>query len=474
MTLGREQPTRADAPGIVIDSTRAYCPACGATEHALVAARADGVYLERICPAAGTVRTRIVRDPRWYMERTADPQPMEGMPNAAKMARGCPFDCGPCECHAARLHLPVVSVTNRCNLDCPICFTYNRPDLAYCKSVDEMRGILGHLAAAAGELELINITGGEPTLHPDILDLLALCAHGSIGRVTMNTNGLRIAADAEFARKLKDSGVQVVLSLDTLDPGKSRIVHGRDITREKIGALERLEALDIPTTILIVCIRGVNEEETARLVRRFLPKRFVRGATIQNMTYTGKNGSRFMPRDHVTIDEVEELLAAHGGFSGEDFFPLGSYHPLCYSAAYYLLDGERLLSLSRLVERKALTAATAGSYVLDGGDELAEELRRGIDRLWAEGEDEETVALLRRFIREIYPPGKALTRAERQARAESRIRMVYIHPHMDEDNFDIARVSRCGDLVPDESGRMIPACSYNLLYRRQDPRFWRE
>jgi uncharacterized radical SAM superfamily Fe-S cluster-containing enzyme len=461
----------APRPGITLDSTRAFCPACGVTEHALVTARDTGVFLERICPQLGTVSVRIARDYRWYLERTAEPQPMEQMPNATGLSKGCPFDCGPCECHTARLHLPVVSVTNLCNLDCPICFTYNRPDLAYCKSTDELRTIIGHLTDAVGELELINITGGEPTLHPRLFDLLDLCAQSPIGRVTMNSNGLRIASDPEFARRLKESGVQVVLSLDTLDPEKSIVIHGRDITSEKLAALERLETLAIPTTILTVCIKGVNEEETAHLVRQYLAKEFVRGVTIQNMTFTGRNGSRFQPREHVTIDEVEDLLVAHGGFGKGDFFPLGSYHPLCYSVAYYLADGERLLPLSRLVERGLLTGATAHSYVLDGGEELAKAFREGIDRLWAEGEDEGTIALLRRFIRELYPPG-GLSRAERQKRAESMIRMVYIHPHMDEDNFDIARVSRCGDLVPDESGRMIPACSYNLIYRQKDPRFW--
>ncbi len=464
----------SNAPGITIDSTRAFCPACGVTEHALITARAGGVFLDRICPQHGTVSVRIARDYHWYLERTAEPLPMESMPSAGKLTRGCPFDCGPCECHTARLHLPVVSITNLCNLDCPICFTYNRPDLAYCKSLDEMNTIIRNLTARCGELELINITGGEPTLHPQIFDLLDLCTHSPIGRITMNTNGLRIASDPDFARRLKESGVQVVLSLDTTDPEKSVIIHGRDITREKLAALERLETLAIPATILIVCIKGVNEEETAQLVRRFLPKSFVRGVTIQNMTFTGKNGSRFQPREHVTIDEVEDLLVAHGGFGKGDFFPLGSYHPLCYSVAYYLVNGEQLLPLSRLVERRLLTTATAGSYVLDGGEELAAALREGIDRLWAEGESEETIAMLRRFIKEMYPPGKNLTAAERQARAESMIRMVYIHPHMDEDNFDVARVSHCGDLVPDESGRMIPACSYNLLYRQKDPRFWVE
>jgi len=463
----------ARTPGTTIDSTRAFCPVCGVTEHALITARDNGVFLERICPKLGTVSVRIARDSRWYLERATGPLSMESMPNPGKLTRGCPFDCGPCECHTARLHLPVVSVTNLCNLDCPICFTYNRPDLAYCKSPEEMGIIINHLTDRCGDLELINITGGEPTLHPQILDLLDLCAQSPINRVTMNSNGLRIASDPEFARRLKQSGVQMVLSLDTLDPEKSIIIHGRDITTEKLAALEQLESLDIPTTILIVCVKGVNEVETAELVRQFLPKPFVRGVTIQNMTFTGKNGSRFQPREHVTIDEVEDLLVAHGGFGKVDFFPLGSYHPLCYSVAYYLVDGERLFPLSHLVERRLLTAATAHSYVLDGGDELATAFREGIDRLWAEGEDEGTIALLRRFIRELYPSG-GLNRTVRQKRAEAMIRMVYIHPHMDEDNFDIARVSHCGDLVPDEAGRMIPACSYNLLYRQKDPRFWME
>lgn len=461
-------------PGVTLDSTLAYCPECGKSEHALITARDSGVYLERICPESGTVAVRIARDYRWYLERTAEPHPMERMPNAGKLSRGCPFDCGPCECHTARLHLPVISITNLCNLDCPICFTYNRPDLAYLKSPEELSAIIGHLKAASEELELVNITGGEPTLHPGLFDLLRLCAEAGIGKVTMNSNGLRLARDREFARLLKEAGVRVVLSLHTLDPEKSIIIHGRDITEEKRLAMEILEEFDIPTTVLCVSIRGVNGEETAGLARNALSKGFVRGVTIQNMTFTGENGSRFRPREHVTIDEVEDILAAQDGFAKSDFFPLGSYHPLCYSVAYYLVGKERIISLSRIIDRKILTRATENSYLLDGGDELAAAFREGIDRLWAEGEDKETISFLREAVRELYPPDRRLTREERLARAESLIKMLYIHPHMDEDNFDIGRVSRCGDLVPDESGRMIPACSYNLLYRRQDPRFWKE
>lgn len=465
---------RAPGPGTTLDSTRAYCPECGVTEHALITARDSGVYLERICPLSGTVSVRIARDYRWYLERTAEPGPVARMPDSSKLNRGCPFDCGPCECHTTRLRLPVVSITNLCNLDCPICFTYNRPDLAYCKPAGEMAAILDHVKSAVGETELINITGGEPTLHPELFDLLNLCSAGPFGVVTMNSNGLKLASDRAFAERLAHSGARVVLSLHTLDPGKSVAIHGRDVTREKQRALEVLEVLGIPTTILIVCIGGVNGEETAELAESFLARDFVRGVTIQNMTFTGENGSRFLPREHVTIDEVEDLLAARQSFSKADFFPLGSYHPLCYSAAYYLVAEGAFFPLSRIIDRKLLTRATADSYFLDGGDELEVHFREGIDRLWSEGAEDGILRLLRRFLREIYPSDRRLSRQERRTRAESMVKMIHIHPHMDEDNFDIGRVSRCGDLVPDESGRMIPACSYNLLYRKRDPRFWKE
>ena len=112
--------------------------------------------------------------------------------------------------------------------------------------------------------------------------------------------------------------------------------------------------------------------------------------------------------------------------------------------------------------------------MLDAKKDFSVHLRNGIDRLWAEGEDDNFINILKNFISELYPQGVNITPRERRKIAEKMIKMIYIHSHMDEDNFDIDRVSRCGDIVPDESGRMIPACSYNLLYRKLDSRFWME
>lgn len=463
-----------DGTETYLKSTMAFCDRCDKTELARIMAKKSGVYLERMCPVHGVESVKIARSPEWYMERAGKPRLAHDIKDRLPSQKGCPFDCGPCQWHTGGIHLPVFSITNDCNLNCPICFTYNRPDRKYFMSVEETRQIIGQIVEKSGGVQLINLTGGEPTLHPDLFAVLDACRSEGIGRITMNTNGIRIAEDQAFAERIRESGVQLVLSLDTLDPEKSRIIHGKDITGAKQACLERLEALNIPTTILPVCIKGVNEDEVAEIVHQYLRKSFVCSITVQNMTFTGKNGSRFEPRKHITMDEIEELLSTKEGVAAQDFFPLSSYHPLCYSAAYYIVHDSRLVSLTRVLDKESIAAMSTNGYLLKPGKDLSAEFRDGINRLWASGADDADIAVLRKLLTALYPQNRRLT-LDKQARIlEEWVKMLLIHPHMDRDNFDIDRVSSCGDMVPDMSGRMVPACAYNLLYRQKDPRFWVE
>jgi uncharacterized radical SAM superfamily Fe-S cluster-containing enzyme len=456
-----------------LNATLAYCSLCQQVEQARIVSNQQGVFLERICAQTGTQRSKLAADPAWYRQRLDYLPPLSQVNSPLPAKLGCPLDCGPCQWHSNRLRLPIFSITNDCNLDCPKCFTYNRPDKKYFKDVEDTKKIINHIINATAGVQLINLTGGEPLLHPQLFDILQACVHDKIGRITINTNGLLLAENSLLAQRLKESGVQLIFSLDTLDPDTSRLIHGRDITRQKQKALEVLETLQIPTTLLHVCIKGVNYLESQTLIEKYIKKDFVRGVTIQNMTFTGQNGSRFMPREHITLDEVETLLCRDGTFNKSDFFPHGGYHPLCYSIAYYVVCGERLFPLTRLLSWQVLQELLENTYVLDPTRDLSQEFMAGVNRLWAEGEDEEVLKALKVFIQGLYPTDYQISVQDRQLWTEKNIKMIYIHAHMDEDNFDIDRVSRCGDLVPDESGALIPACSYNLLFRQKDSRFWK-
>lgn len=463
----------AELPGIrfggtTVGSTRAWCPDCRAVEHALYTAEAGGVFMDRICPK-GARRSPVSLSLDWFMERTRPGRPLRQNKVLMPVRRGCPLDCGPCAHHANALRLPIFSITNNCNLACPICFTHNRPDRVYNKSLDDLERILDHIEAQSADLDLLDLTGGEPTLHPRLFEILERCVKRSFRRVGMNTNGMVLGRNRAFAEKIKALGVQVILSLDTLDAAKSLRIHGKDLVRSKLDALAMLEELDIPAALLMVWIAGLNDGEIPGLVSRYLPRKFVCGITIQNMAYTGYHGSRFSPRRHSTLEEVERGLAERGGFAASDFFAHGSYHPLCYSTGYFIVDGERRVPFTRLAGKELLTAATENSFLMRQTPELETRFRAGIDALWVAGAAREDMALLKKFI----------ARYEREdARhpgfSHEMVKTVTIHAHMDEDNFDLARVALCGDLVPDENGAMIPACSYNLLYRQKDPRFWVE
>jgi len=452
------------------------CRQCRQSCEVRYVADDSGVYLERLCPEHGKSRALVAESLSWYLDALARPNGAR-RPEHCLVPRtaACPDSCGPCAAHAQRCHLPVFSITNACELRCPICFTYNRADTRYFMSPEEFARHIDYVIAATGSVDLVNITGGEPTLHPELEALLALARRPEIGRITLNTNGLRLGADPDLAARLRDLGVYVILSLDTLDAERSVRIHGRDIVADKERALEALERSDVPTTLLMVLVGGVNEPDLGPIVDLALGKAFVRSLTIQTMTYTGQGGGSFEPRQHIPVDGVERRIeqATAGRIRASHFLPLPSAHPLCYGVAYLLAQpGAELCSFSEILGARAIAQHLSDGYLLHPSEGLEADLRAAIDRLWSVGGHETTLGALKDMLRTLYPASGPLSIPERQRRAERAVKTIYVHAHMDEDSYEIGRAMRCPDQVPVHAERLIGACNYNLFYRMGDERFW--
>ncbi|MEW6363902.1 MAG: radical SAM protein [Acidobacteriota bacterium] len=464
-------------PVTFLSASRGMCRACRRMVRVRYVARGHRVFLERTCPEHGVGRALVAESVGWYlaaMQRGSSSRPP---PRSFPKRAECPHDCGPCSFHAQACHLPVVSITNACDLRCPICFTYNRADRTYFMSRDEFVRQLDFVIEASGGVDLINITGGEPTSHPQLFDLIEAARRTGIGRVTLNTNGLRLARELDMVERLAELGAYVVLSLDTLDPRISFRMHGRDIVAEKLRALELLDRFGVQTTLLMVLAGGVNEGELGRLIDILLERSFIRSLTIQTMTYTGRGGGTFRPREHIPVDGVTRRVeeASGGRIRQRDFLPLPSAHPLCYSVAYFVADGRGgARSLLGVLDRSLLERHLTRGYLLDAGAELEEALRLAIDRVWSEGDDPGLLKTMKDVLGRVFPPGETLDRHERQRRAEQAVKTVYVHSHMDEDTYEIGRAMRCPDQVPVDGEKLIGACNYNLFYRQNDERFWVE
>ncbi len=507
-----------ERPYTYFSTVRGMCRTCRKVVPARVFFRGDAVWQESLCPDCRNEPAMIASSQKWYLENVLraapDRSPLKG---SRPPSLGCPGDCGPCSWHASPCQLPVVSVTNACNLDCPICFTYNRKDRIYHMPVEEMRRTVDWVVESSGPVDLINVTGGEPTLHPQILDVLETCRRPEIGRITMNSNGLRLAEDRELCRRLADLGVCVILSFNAFDAETSTRLHGRDVVAEKLRAIENLSAAGARIGLLNVMVRGVNEDVAGRLLGMLRTNDLILSLTVQTMTYTGQGGGRFPDRRHIPVDEAARLVSSgsDGALEPSDFVPRTSAHPMCYAVSYLLRTGRGLVPFTRFAPRERISELLADSYLIRLGERDGF-FRSAIDELYARGEDG-GLRVLRELVERLYPsktstkkgsrvfspkgPGEAkkgsgvfsrpaqpgrpegrsaektpdpffASEFERQRAAEAAVRTVTVHAHMDEDNFDCSRACQCPDLVPAEPGRLIPACTYNLFYRMKDERFY--
>ncbi|MGD0898296.1 MAG: radical SAM protein, partial [Thermoguttaceae bacterium] len=368
--------------------------------------------------------------------------------------------------------LPVLSITNSCNLRCPICFTYNREDRTWHIPVEEMKRTVDWIITASGRVDVINLTGGEPTLHPDLLEVLRVCRRPEIGRITMNSNGVRLAEDYDLCRRLAELDVYVILSLNTFDPEISRRLHGRDLTAVKQQAIENLARAGARMTLLHVLIRDVTEDAVGRVLQLMRQHDHILSLTVQTMTYTGQGGGQFPRARHIPVDEAARIVCRESGgtLAPDDFITRPSAHPLCYLVSYLLKSGERLLPFVRFAPKEEIRRLLEDSYLLRPA--AAEDFfAEAINQLYAAGQTEQ-LATLRQLVERLYPAGRALDDFQRQRAAEASVRTIYLHAHMDEDTFDCSRAMLCPDLVPAEPGRLVPACTYNLFYRMQDERFF--
>ena len=449
------------------------CRGCRQIVPARVFFRDGKVWQQSLCPQCESQAALIACDKDWYLDNVLKEMPDHSPLHGAQPCRqGCPHDCGPCVWHASPCQLPVISITNACNLRCPVCFTYNREDRIYYMPVEEMRRTVDWIVESSGRVDLINLTGGEPTLHPDLPAILAECRRPEIGRITMNSNGLRLAEDPNLCRQLADLGVYVILSFNTFDPGVSRRMHGRDLTAIKQQAVDNLATAGVRMTLLHVMVRDLNEDAIGGLLELMRTRDNILSLTVQTMTYTGQGGGGFPDRRHVPVDEAARLVCDRSG--GElrfnDFVSRPAAHPLCYLICYMLRDSGRMLPFARFANASDIERLMSESYLIRLGDE-ERFFRNVVDDLYARG-DEEYLPILRRVLDRLYPSGAALEEFDRQRIGEESVRTVYVHAHMDEDTFDCSRAMMCPDLVPAEPGRLIPACTYNLFYRMKDERFY--
>jgi uncharacterized radical SAM superfamily Fe-S cluster-containing enzyme len=465
----------------LIHTTTSLCGTCKTALDASVTEREGEVWMQKHCAVHGPQQVRLSTDAAWY-ERTRAIAPAVTPPPRFPKAveHGCPFDCGPCTMHGQRIRLPVVTITSACNLRCPICYVHNKNADAYHMSKEELGAILDHLAADhGGTIDLLNLTGGDPTLHPELLELLELCHAKGIHRVSICTNGIRLAEDEDFVQRLAALDARIALSFQSFDADVDYDLQGARLLDLKRRCMDLLEKHDVDTTLIPVMTRGVNDHEIGDILRMALARTNVRHVEVHTMTYTGQGGTHRDRSGRISMVEVLDRIAetTNGLLRRESFVPSPSAHPLCYQIAYLLIDpeGGSPIPFLDFVTRDEMYACLGEHLYLEPTPRLESTLRGAIDRLFAEddAQSERTLRILKQLIARLFPR-KPLSRQEALRVAERAAKAIYVHSHMDEETFDVERVAQCCDSNCYADGTSIPVCAYNVLYRERESKFMRE
>jgi uncharacterized radical SAM superfamily Fe-S cluster-containing enzyme len=435
--------------------------------------------MSKSCSVHGRQDVRISTDAEWYRAtRSIEPRLSPPKRTFKEIEGGCPFDCGACTAHAASTKLPVVTITSSCNLDCPICYVHNKNTDPYQMSRDDFAAILEHLRIEqGGEIDIINMTGGEPTLHPHFLDFIEMAQNAGVRRISVCSNGIKLAKDEELVKTLSRLGARIALSFDTFEEDADVRLQGLPLLHIKQKAMDLLEKYDVDCTLIPVMTRGVNEHEVGEIIRYALGKRNVRHLEVHTITYTGQGGVHFDRSGRISMLEVLESIeeTTEGLLTRDDFVPSPCAHPLCYQIAYLLTDpnGGVAIPITRLIDRKTFYESLSDHLYLEPSEKLESALQEAINRLWAEDDEKhaETLQTLRRMLLEMFPSDRKLSRIEALRISERWAKAIYIHSHMDEETFDVERVVQCCDSNYYADGSSIPVCSYNVLYRETEEHF---
>lgn len=351
----------------------AFCPHCHdeAPERPLadvarlagiLVERGGHIWLERGCRIHGLVRTLYDEDPEIlsYLEEWTAPTKahipdvagnFDPIPSA--YLRGLP------EMQTQHTCILLQDIAETCNLRCPTCFTDSSPDLRHVvPTADVLANVDQRLARENGRIDVLMLSGGEPTLHPDLAGLLDQLVARPITRILVNSNGVRIANDDTLLDLLTAhrERVEVYLQYDGLSEQAHRHHRGGDLRRTKAQALQRLSEREIFTTLVMTCALGVNDDEIGDMVRLALDTPYVGGLTIQPQFGSGRSGA-IDPMNRLTHTGVLKRLGPQtdGAVTWRDLTALPCSHPHCCSVGYLVRDdSDQWRSLVSLIGTESL------------------------------------------------------------------------------------------------------------------------
>ncbi len=456
-----------ERPYTYYDFTLSLCSTCLRRVDAKIVFENKNVYMLKTCSQHGFEKVLIATDIEYYKNiRNYNKSSETPLHFNTKTHYGCPYDCGLCQDHEQHSCLTVIEITDRCNLSCPTCYAMSSPHYGRHRTVEEVEKMFDIIVANEGEPDVVQISGGEPTVHPDFFAIMDIAKSKPIKHLMLNTNGIRIAKDFEFAKKLSGYApdFEIYLQFDSFKPEALQHLRGEDLKATRMKALEHLNALNLSTTLVVTLQKGINDDEIGKIIEFALQQKCVRGITFQPTQIAGRVENFNPETDRLTLTEVRQsILDQTNIFTSKDLIPVPC-NPDALVMGYALKLAGQTFPLTRYIDPSHLLDNSRNTIVYEQDTALHEQMINifstgiSVDRV------EENMKQLLCCLPQIEAPGLGY---------ENLFRIIIMR-FIDAYDFDVRAIKKSCVHIIHKDGRIIPFETMNLFYRDDKEAYLKE
>lgn len=451
-------------------ATRGLCHRCGRLTDAKIVFEGKRVLLVKWCREHGLSRTLVSSDRDYYLRSLCYLKPRTAPRQLAVAEQhGCPDSCGLCNRHQQHTCVPLLEITSACDLDCPICLVAGRVPPAM--TVDEVRRVIDKLVEYEGRLNMLTLSGGEPTMHPQFLEVVDAVRRPQIGILSVSTNGVRLAGDDSLLGALVERQVVIALQFDGASAAVYDRLRGRaNLAELKLRLIDKILTLGGRVSLTFTMARGVNEEELGRPLELLFSGEGVVSLMVQPLVQHGSDSGP-VPAEHaldrMTIPEVIDRLAvaSHGVLRADDFTPLPCSHPTCFALTYLLKTSAGLVSLPSVVDADTYLDVIKNQALFGTDMDSILKVRDALYSLWSSDgivpNREAVLAAVKHILADLNRLPRQASAKELLALGADHVKSIFIHQFMDRASFDLSRAVKCCNHYPQRDGRLLPACVRN-------------
>jgi len=441
------------------DFTLSLCPTCLKRIDAKIIFEDDKVFMTKTCIDHGFFKVLIASDIEYYKNiRNYNKLGEAPLKVNTHTNYGCPYDCGLCADHEQHSCLTLIEITDRCNLTCPTCYAMSSPHYGRHRTVAEVERMFDIIVENEGEPDVVQISGGEPTLHPDFFEILDIAKTKPFKHIMLNTNGIRIAKDKAFAARLATymPDFEIYLQFDSFKPEVLEVLRGKDLTDIRQKAIEHLNELNLSTTLVVTLQKGLNDGEIGSIIDYALKQPCIRGVTFQPTQIAGRTEGFDPQTDRITLTDVRnEILSQCAVFNENDIIPVPC-NPDALAMAYALKIGDQVMPMTRFIDPKMLLSNNSKNTIVYEQDKgLHEQLINIFSTGVSVDKVQENINQLLCCLPNVSAPGLSYNNLFR----------IIIMRFIDAYDFDVRAIKKSCVHIVHKDGRIIPFETMNLLYR---------